>query len=101
MISSLIRRELVQVYHHHLFSRVPLNPACHIIYPGEYLVWGSPTRIRAWVTSPSCGLGDTATYCALLVAHRVGQAAVPSFHLVTGQIQVLADITVDIMQMFH
>jgi hypothetical protein len=34
---------------------------------------------------------------ALLGARRVGQAAVPSFHLVSGQLQVLAGITVDIM----
>jgi hypothetical protein len=43
------------------------------------------------VTSPSCGL----------VAHRAGQAVVLSFHLVTGQLQVLAGITVDVVYILN
>jgi hypothetical protein len=30
------------MYHHHPQSRVPLDPAYHIIYAGDYLVWALP-----------------------------------------------------------
>jgi hypothetical protein len=39
-------------------------------------------------------------FVTLLVAHRVGQAVIPSFHLVTGQLQVLAGIIVDVAKFF-
>jgi hypothetical protein len=48
--SSLIRCELVQVYHHYLLSRVPLDPLYHIIYPRYYLVQALPWGVKLGVT---------------------------------------------------
>jgi hypothetical protein len=38
---------------------------------------------------------------ALVVAHAVGQSVITSFHLVTGQLQVLVGINVDVVWMVH
>jgi hypothetical protein len=54
-------------------------------------------RIGVWATSPS---GDWATephFVRILIARRPGQAVVPSFHSVTGHLQILEGTIMDAM----
>jgi hypothetical protein len=96
-IGYLIRCELVQVYHHHPWSRFPLNPIYRVIYPGDYLVWALPWGLRFGRLPLHAGWAIEPHFVALLAAHRVGQAVTPSFQAVTGQPQMLAGITVDVV----
>jgi hypothetical protein len=57
---------------------------------------GTPMRFGASAISPSCWLGDSHT-----VALIAEQSVVTSFHPVNDQLQVLAAITVDAVQMIH
>jgi hypothetical protein len=81
---SLIRCDPVQMYHHQSRCTVPLHPVCHIIYPGDYLVWaltwdleiGRFTLRAGWMIEPH--------FAPLMGACAVGQSVVTSFHPVTG-----------------
>jgi hypothetical protein len=93
--NSLTRWEQVEVYYYHPRSRVLLDPVYHIIYLGDYLVWDLPGLVlgqfplcAGWTTEPH--------FVTLMVARTVGQHVITSFHLVTGQLQVLG-IIVDSM----
>jgi hypothetical protein len=58
-------------------------------------------RIGAWVTTLREGRTTEQHIIALLVARIFGHTVVPNFHLVTGHLQVLAGINVDVVQMVH
>jgi hypothetical protein len=90
-ISTLIRCEPVQVYHHHPRSRVPLDPAYHNIYPGDYLVWALPWGFEFGRFPLRAGWAIEPYFVALSVVRAVGQS------VVTGQQQVLAGIIVDVV----
>jgi hypothetical protein len=97
LTGSLKRFKPVQVYHHHPRSRVPLSPVYHIIYMAHYLVWAHPWGFELERLPLSAGWVIVSHLVALLVVCRVGHVVVPSFHPVTGQLQVLVGITVDVM----
>jgi hypothetical protein len=89
---SPIRCKPVQVYHHQSQSWVPLAPVYHNTYPGNYLLGlelGQFPLRAGWVIEPHS--------VTRVVAHTVGQSVIMSFHLVTGHLQVLAGITVDVV----
>jgi hypothetical protein len=94
---SLIRCEAVQVYHHQPQSRVPLDPVYHIIYMGDYLVWALPWGLGFGWFPLHAGWAIEPHSVALVVAHVVGQYVITSFRPVTGQLQVLVGIIVDVM----
>jgi hypothetical protein len=61
---SLIRHELVQVYDHQPWSRVPLHPVCvyHIVFPGDYIVQALPWALELqWFAFVQ--VGDRGTFC--------------------------------------
>jgi hypothetical protein len=89
--------EPVQVYYHHLKPGIPLDPVYHIIYPGDYLVWAFPRGLKLERCPLRAGSATEPHSVALMVTCGVGWFIVPSFHPVTGQLQVLVGIRVDIM----
>jgi FtsZ-binding cell division protein ZapB len=46
--SPQVRRQSVQVYHHHSRPGVPLNSVDDIVDPGYDLVWAFPCRLQLW-----------------------------------------------------
>lgn len=90
---SMLRCHLVQVYFHHLHSRVTLNSVHHIVGSGDYPIW------EGW------SLGDfhlvpVGRYSPHLVIHfvacRVGQMVACS-HFVVAQLQMLVGVVGDVM----
>jgi hypothetical protein len=86
---SLIRFEPVQC------TTIIRDLGFHCLYTTSFIRIDNlysplPMWIGAWVISPPCGLDDRAT-------HR--RPVITSFHLVTGQLQVLEGITVDAVYM--
>jgi hypothetical protein len=71
---SMIRCELVQVYHHQPWSRVPPDPVYYIIYPSYYLVQALPLILElGWL--PLCMDWATEPHSVVLVvACAVGQS---------------------------
>jgi hypothetical protein len=94
---SLKRCEPVQVYHHHPQSRVLPNPVNHIVSQCDYLVRALPWGLKLGRLSFHVGGLIQPHVNPLVVACVVGQSVVMSFHPGTGQLQVLAGITVDVM----
>jgi hypothetical protein len=89
--------ELVQVYHHHPRSRVPLDPLYQIIYLDDCLVWALPWGLELMQFPLLVGRAGDPHFDALMVTCAVGQSVVTSFHPVTGQPQMLAGIIVDVV----
>jgi hypothetical protein len=81
--------------HQHLRSRVRLDHVHHIVYPCAYNVWTLPRGLKRgrfplhaeWAIEPH--------FVAFVVACAVVQFLVTNFNLVIGQLQVVADITMD------
>jgi hypothetical protein len=94
---SLISCQSFQVYHHHPQSRVPLGPLYHIVYLSYYLVQALPWGLDLEQFPLHAGRAVEPHFVTLVVARALGQSVVASFHPVTGQLQVLAGIIVDVM----
>jgi hypothetical protein len=94
---SLIRYDQAQVYHHQPWSRVLLDPIYHIFYPGDYTLWVLPWGLQLGWFPLRTGWALEPHSVTLVVARTVGQSVVMSFHPVTGQLQVLVGIIVDVM----
>jgi hypothetical protein len=58
---------------------------------------GPPIWVEAWLLSFHMIWAIQPHSVTLLVAHAVGQKVKPSFHSVTGHLQMLAGIIVDVM----
>jgi hypothetical protein len=69
---TLIRCELVQVYHHHPRPRILLDSVYHIVYAGDYPVWAFPQGLQFWQFSFRAGWTIEPHSVALLVAGGVG-----------------------------
>jgi hypothetical protein len=46
--SPQVRRQSVQMYHHHSRPGVPLNPVDDVVNPGDDLVRAFPCRLQLW-----------------------------------------------------
>jgi hypothetical protein len=98
---SPITWHLIQMYHHNPRSRVLFDRVCHIVYPRGYPVQSLLRGLKlgrfplhaAWAIQPYI--------VTSVVAHAIGQSLIKSFHPVTGQLHVLENIMVDVMQMVH
>jgi hypothetical protein len=95
----MIKCELVQVYHHQPQSRVLLDPVHHIIYPGDYPVQAHPWGLVLGKFPLHSGWATETYFLTLVVACATGQSIIMSLHLVTGKLQVLMAITVDVVWM--
>jgi hypothetical protein len=68
---TLIRCELIQVYHHHPRPRIPLDSVYHIVYVGDYPVWAFPRGLKFWQFPFRAGWAIEPHSVALLVTGRV------------------------------
>jgi hypothetical protein len=71
--SSLTRCESVQVYHHHPWSRVLLDPVYHIIYLWDYLMWALPGWLELGQFPLCAGWTTEPHFVTLMVARAVGR----------------------------
>jgi hypothetical protein len=84
------------VYHHHR-SRVLLDSVYHTIYPGDYILWVLPLGLQLGRFPLHADRVTEPNFVALVVTCAVAQSALTSFHPVSGQLQVLEGIIVDVV----
>jgi hypothetical protein len=94
---SLISCEPLQVYHHHLRSKVHLDPLHHIVYPHDYHVWAIPGGLKLRSLSFRAGGPIEPNIVVLVLAHAVDQSVVRSFNSVTCQLQMLLGGVVEVV----
>jgi hypothetical protein len=58
---------------------------------------GPPMKFGAWAITLLCGLGDRATLCRPRDSPRSWPVCFNEFHPVTGQLQVLVGIILDVV----
>jgi hypothetical protein len=97
----LIRRQSVQVYYHHLHPWMSLDLADHIIDLGDHLAWAFPGWLELRWLSYGPGWAVQPDLLSFLESHGIDQAVVAGLHLVTGHLQMLSGIIMDVTQSIH
>jgi hypothetical protein len=80
------------VYHHQPRYRILLDPYYYTIYLGDYIVWVLPSGLELGRFFLRVDRSIEPRDC-----HTVGKSAATSFHPITGQLQVLERINVDVL----